>query len=186
MPKREKTEDKHIHICIRIIGYEVCVQAGMNHAVYAPEFAWNLDEDDPLYEFSTRIVLSGIGESPSARAGHHYEVTLVGEDTTSPRLRLTLRDVQARDGNSGVHLYRSYRGKQIPVFHPPAGIGTVGKVRGENRWTAYFFVPPSVVANALTLLGHDRDLYLSLHERTLKRRHWIQNLSLQTSDPADE
>jgi hypothetical protein len=42
------------------------------------------------------------------------------------------------------------------------------------------------VGGVVSLLSHGRDLFLALHERRSGRTRWIQGLSLQTNDPADE
>ena len=51
---------------------------------------------------------------------------------------------------------------------------------------ARLFVLPDFVRDAMTLLGHDRPLYIALRERREQRRRWIERLSLQTGDPAEE
>jgi hypothetical protein len=38
----------------------------------------------------------------------------------------------------------------------------------------------------LILLGHDRQLYLHVHEMKAERQRWIRSIALQTTDPATE
>ncbi|MDL2403044.1 hypothetical protein [Rhizobium mayense] len=55
--KRQKTpDDEHRFLAVRVEGFDAKVEAAINHSVFAPQFAWNLDDDDPLFEFMTRLV----------------------------------------------------------------------------------------------------------------------------------
>jgi hypothetical protein len=63
---------------------------------------------------------------------------------------------------------------------------TLNKMRGEARWTGWLFTSTGFVRDMLVLLSHGRDVFLALHERRSGRTRWIQGLSLQTNDPADE
>jgi len=42
------------------------------------------------------------------------------------------------------------------------------------------------VNDALVLLGQQATLFIALHERKAERTRWIQRISLQTTDPAEE
>ncbi len=100
-------------------------------------------------------------------------------------IRATLRDVQERD-EYGSPKYRPHRGRQIPVYNPPPGMGLIEKVRGEPRWSAWLHVSPSFASDALGLLSNGRSLFLAIHERKKDRARWVQSVSLQTTDPAEE
>jgi hypothetical protein len=134
--RQRKAEEQHTHLAIRVQSYEVRVVASVNHNVYAPQYAWDLDDDDPLYQFTAQLTISGISTYPEERAGDAYELTIYGADAPSRRLNLTLKDVQARNEH-GSPQYREYRGKQIPIYNPPKGLGLLDKIRGEPRWTAW-------------------------------------------------
>lgn len=82
--------------------------------------------------------------------------------------------------------YRAYRGKQIPVYAPPKGMGTLEKERGQPRWHGAVWAQPRYVNDLLVLLDHNQQLYLSIHERKIERKRWIQSITVQTSDPAEE
>jgi hypothetical protein len=113
--KRQKRhEDEHTHLAIRVERCDATVEAAVNYNVYAPQSAWNSDDDDPLYRFTTRLTVAGKSTYPEERAGDTYEVTIYGDNLGSGDVRATLRDVQERDEH-GSPKYRQYRGRQIPI-----------------------------------------------------------------------
>lgn len=121
--KRQKTPaEEHTFLAIRVERYEASVDAGINHNVYAPEHAWNLDDGQPLYRFTTRLTMVGVATYPPPRGGDTYEFTIYGDDLGPRNLRATLKDAQARDEH-GSPKYRSYRSRQVPIYTPPKGIG---------------------------------------------------------------
>lgn len=183
--RREKPDEERSHIIIRLEHYEASIEARINHHAYAPQYAWDLDDDDPVYEFADRTVITGISTYPPERKDDHYELTIYGTESPSHRLNAKLKDIHARD-KYGSPKYREYRGKQIPIYQPPNGLGLVDKVRGERRWTAWLFVTPRFINDLLVLLGHQRNLFLTLHERKVDRSRWVQGMTLQTSDPTEE
>jgi hypothetical protein len=164
-------------LTIRVESYEARLEACVNCNVYAPQNAWNLGEDDPLYEFTNQVTIAGISTYPRGRAGDAYELTILGHDAPSLGLRATLKDVQARDERGGLR-YREYRGRQIPIYTPPKGLGLLNKVRGEARWTALLFVAPRFVNDVLALLRHQRNLFLAVHERQDEPARWVHGLRL--------
>lgn len=84
--------------------------------------------------------------------------------------------MQARDKYNAPQ-YRTYRGKQVPVYVPPKGMGMIDKVRGELRWTG---------SDLLILLGQGRPLFIGIDERKHERTRWLHSVSLQMTDPAQE
>jgi len=183
--RQRKPKEEHTHLAIRVEQYEAHVEASVNHNVYAPQYAWDLDDDDALYQFTTQLTIKGISTYPEERADDEYELTIYGNDTRSRRLDATLKDAHARDEH-GLPRYREYRGRQIPIYNPPSGLGLLDKVRGEPRWAAWLFVAPRFVSDALVLLGHGKKMFLAIHESKNKRTRWVQSLTLQTADPAEE
>lgn len=89
MPARKrrpnKAEEQHTHLTLRIDSYEAGVEAAVNHNVYAPEYAWGSDEEDPVYEFDTRLTITGTSLAPPGRAG----------DTTKSLCSAEIRTVDA-------------------------------------------------------------------------------------------
>ena len=183
--RQRKPEEVHSQLAIRVERYEACVNASINHDVYAPQYAWRLNDDDPIYKFTAQLTITGVSMSPKGRAGDIYELTIYGDDAPSFRHNATLRDAQARD-ERGSPQYRAYRGRQIPVYDSPKGLGLLHKVRGEPRWTAGIFVPTRFLNDMLVLLSHGRNLFVAIHERRDDRTRWVQGIDLQTDDPAEE
>lgn len=189
MPRKKKRQSKpqykHTLIAVRVENYEVRADAGVHHYVYQPHYAWRDIDDDPLFEFSTHIEITGASIYPEDRAGDSYEITIHSETAESARINAKVKEVQARD-EYGAPQYRQYRGKSVPVYNPPEGVGHLNKIHGEKKFTGWVFAPPRFLSDYLMLLGQGRELYLSLHERRLQRHRWLHHLSLQTSDPAEE
>ncbi|TPK52915.1 MULTISPECIES: hypothetical protein [unclassified Mesorhizobium] len=189
MPRRTKrrkaAEEEHTHLAIRLERCDASVEAAINYNVYAPQSAWNSDDDDPLYRFTTRLTIGGISIYPEERAGDTYEVTIYSNNLGSGDIRATLKDVQERDEH-GSPKYRQYHGRQIPIYTPPPGMGLIDKIRGEPRWTVWLRVSPRFTTDALALLSDGRSLFLAVRELKKGRRRWVQSVSLQTTDPAEE
>jgi len=183
--RQKRPDDEHAFLAIRVDGYEANVGARINHNVFAPQSAWKSGDDDPLFQFPTRLVIFGIITYPEERSGADFEITFLASNAGSEDIQSTLKDVQARDEH-GVLGYRAYRGRQIPIYKPPKGMGLVDKVRGESSWVAHLEVSTSFVSNALALLGGGRRLFLAVHERKSDRTRWIQSANLQTTNPAEE
>jgi hypothetical protein len=183
--RQRKRGEPHTHLSIRVESYHARVRASVNHNVYAPQYAWDLNDADPLYEFTNEVTITGVATLPPERVGDTYELTMYGNDAPSHRLNLELKDVQERDEH-GSPKYRQYRGKEIPVYLAPKGLGLLDKIRGEPHWRAWLFVSPRLVADVVMLLGQQKDLFLAVHEPKLERSRWVQGVSLQTNDPAEE
>jgi hypothetical protein len=165
--------------------YGAHVDAAINHNVYAPQYAWDLNDDDPVYSFTSNLRISGISVCPQDRRQEHYELTIYGDDAPSRKLAAKLRDVQVRD-KYGSPLYRTYRGREIPVYDPPKGMGILEKVRGENRWTAWLNATPSFVSDARALLAVSKGLFMVIDEHRSQRTRWVRRVTLQTSNLQEE
>lgn len=119
--------------------------------MFAPEYAFNLDERDPLYGFETQLVISGNGTDPDDRIGHKFEITICGSDAPSKGLDLTLKDFQAK-GQYGEPQYRTFHKREIPVYREIKGMALLDKVRGEDIWIAYIRVAPVFASDILRLI----------------------------------
>jgi hypothetical protein len=53
---RTGPQEQHTRLALRVERYEACVGASVNHNAYAPQYGWDLDDDDPVYEFNNRAV----------------------------------------------------------------------------------------------------------------------------------
>ena len=190
MPRKKrraapKSAEEHTHLAVIVEHHKVSISSSINHAAYHPEYAYRLDLDDPLYRFTMHLEIAGTCTYPEKRAGDAYAVTLYGEDAPSMGINATLKSAQVVDEHYSP-VYKSYRGRDVPVFDPPKGMGFLEKVRGEARWTAWLRAQPRFVSDALMLLGQGRSVYLAIRERKEKRTRWVQGLSIQTTDPAEE
>ena len=185
MPRKKKPEDPHTHLHISVDRYEASVDASINHDAYDPQNAWDLNDNDPLYRFTSSLKVSGTTTYPDERAGEGYELTIYGDDAPSQRHNLTLKDIQARDKYNAPE-YRTYRGKQIPVYHPPNGIGIIDKVRGKPVWSGFLFAQTRFVNEAVVILGQRKKLFMTVHEFKEGRKRWLRGISFQTDDPSEE
>lgn len=189
MPRKSKRQKKpaveHERIGIRVESFEARADASINYNLYQPQYAVRMDERDPVYVFQADLQLTGKATWPEERAGDIYELAIRSDDSPSGDLGLTLDDIQARE-KTGARKYRQYRGREIPVFVPPPGMGLINKRRGEPRWYAWATVAPRFVQDALAVLSLARPVYVSLHERKENRTRWVQGLTVQTIDPEIE
>ena len=184
-PRQRKPSVEHNHLTVEVVSYEADVSAGVNYDAYDPHHALLLDECDPVYQFSTHVMIKGIPTAPKSREGNAFELQILSEARPSSNLDLMLKDIHKRNEYEAPE-YRPYRGKQIPVYDPPNGVGLIDKVRGKDAWTSWIFVKPGFVSDALRLLALDKQLYLSVHERKEGRSRWVQNVSIQTEAPEAE
>ena len=65
--RQKKSGEEHTHLAVKVQRSEASVEAGINHNVYSPQYAWDLDDDDPLYQFTTRLTVAGIVTDSSLR-----------------------------------------------------------------------------------------------------------------------
>lgn len=185
MPRRRKhtSEDEHTHLTIKVEHCEASVETRVEPGIYQPQYAWDLDDDAPLYRTAIQLTFAGVVTYPEGRAGEAFELTIYASNSDLRRNKATVKDVQARDERGSLK-FRSYSGRQIPVYNPPSGMGLIDKV--ESSWIAWLHVSPLFTNDALVLVNSGRSLFLGIHERRSKRVRWIQGVSLQTTDPAEE
>ncbi len=183
--RRKKPGEEHTYIAIRVEHHDASISAGVNSDAYAPQLAWNLDDDAPVFEFTSQVTIMGVSTYPPERAGDTYDLTISSVDTGNHRIYAKLKDIHARDERR-LPQYRTHRGRQIPVYVAPYGLGTLDKVRGEKRWTGWIFVAPRFVNDLLVLLTYQPQLFLGLHEFKVERSRWLRSVTLQTTDPAEE
>tara|TARA_R110002096_G_scaffold61399_4_gene152604 strand:+ start:5253 stop:5549 length:297 start_codon:yes stop_codon:yes gene_type:complete len=98
---------------------------------------------------------------------------------------LTLADCHICD-DKGSPKYRKVRGKEIPIYDIPKGIGRLERQRGTTNWLGNVWVSPQSVTDMLALLPNVKPLFLTIHEMRAERNHWIVGLTLQTKKPEDE
>ena len=157
----------------------------INSTAYDARYGLRSDEDDPLYQFETHLMIAGSYTWPEEHVGGIYELTIYGDDSRSVSVNMPLKAVHERDEH-GARQYRTYRGQSYPVYSAPSGLALIDKIRGEPRWRIWMPATPRFVSDVLVMLGQGRQIYLAIHERRAERKRWLQNLSIQTSDPAEE
>ena len=183
--KVKKPEEVYTLLSIRVDTYEARADVTINYNVIHPQYAIDLHDSDPLFRHVTQLVIAGTLSDPADRPGDRYEITLRGDDSPGTSVNATLQDAQVR-GEYGSPQYRQYRGREIPVYKPPSGLGLINKERGQPFWRGWVTIAPRLVTDMLVLLGHKRSLYLAIQERKAQRSRWIHSISLQTTDPAEE
>jgi hypothetical protein len=134
--RQKRSEDEYTYLAIRVSSYEAEADASINHDVYYPQHAFELDDRDPVFQFITRLVITGTSTWPENRTGDVYEVTIYGDDAPSRHVHATLEDVQARD-EYRARQYRDYRGAKVPMRRTASAVWrrSVVKIDGLHGLT---------------------------------------------------
>ena len=122
---------------------------------------------------------------PEERLDEIFQLTIYGRDVDHPELALTLKDCHVLD-DEGFSKYQKVRGKHVPVYDIPKGIGSLKRQSGTKDWMGVVWVAQHTVMDMLTLLPGVRPLYTALHELRHGRHRSIVGLTLQTHDPDEE
>jgi hypothetical protein len=133
MNRQSKSKEQRTRLVIRVEKYEVDIDFSINSTALYPQNALRGDDEDPVYRFTNQLRIAGISTYPQDRAGESYELTLHGDDAPSNRIAITLKDIQVRDEYQAPK-YRTYRGREVPLYQPPKGLGLLDKARGERQW----------------------------------------------------
>jgi hypothetical protein len=183
MKRRKKKEPDYAIIAIEVEDNSVGADAGINSSLLgSPRFID--DEEETVHEFQTNQEITGLCTDPEDRAGHRFDIHMYSAPDIKQR---TPRIKDLRDRNKeGDYRYRAYRGRQYPVYAPPPPVVYIDNVRGENRWLTWAWVTLRMVTDSLILLNGNKQVYVSLHEVKESRKRLIQNLTVQTTDPAEE
>jgi len=170
-------------LAIRVDTHNTRSAASISLTARHPQSAFERRDDDPVYECETEISLSGVVTYPDERAGQNFSITLHGDDSPSSETHATLKDIAVLD-QYGSPTYREYRGRHIPVYKLPSGLGLIEKVRGEPAWTAWAKLPRRALTDMAAILAPGRQLYLEVQERKSDRVRWVNSIAIQTFDPA--
>ena len=138
-----------------------------------------------VYEFGSHLEIEGVCNYPEEREGNEHRVNIYSTERSYRDFELTLSDCHVRN-EDGTHKYRRIRGKDMPVYDIPKGLGTIEKVRGGALWTGCLWVKQETVTQMLSLLPVVKPLYMFVHERKIERIRWIEGFAVQTSNPAEE
>ena len=183
MAKRKKSSSPEYSInYAELTGYSASIDASINHNVREPRY---YEDDAKVYDFGSHLELEGLFIEPEERAKDEFQLTVYGSDSGHHDFELTLADCQVRDDN-GMLKYRKARGKEVPIYDVPKGIGYIERLRGTRIWTGCVWVKQQTVTDMLTLLPNVRPLFIEIHERRIGRIRWIAGLTLVTKNPEDQ
>ena len=180
--RKRKPADQYDFLALEVEDYAARVDSSISLEVRVPR---HYDVDAKVYDFQSVIELEAVTLWPDERAGNHYFLTLYGGESHRRDFDLTLSQCQARNEDGSLS-FRKVKGKLIPVYDVPSGIGVLEKIRGSRDWTGFAWVSPTIVSDMLKLLPHVKPLYLMIHERKIGRHYWMAGLTLQTTNPAEE
>jgi len=182
MTKKNKPVEKYELLAVKLTEFKASVDATINYEVRDKR---HYQSDANVYSFSSSVELEGVCNYPEEREGEKYLLTIYGGEMRAGQFDVTLSDCQVRD-DDGMLKYRKVRGNEIPIYEVPKGIGPLERVRGTKDWTGWCWVSPRTLSDMLALLPNVRPLYISIHEHKLGRHRFINALTLQTTDPAEE
>lgn len=183
MVKRKKQPTEvHEHLSIRVEKFRARVDSSINYEVRQPRYR---HEGMRVYEFLTNLEIEGVCDWPEEREGDEYSITVYGSERHAGEFMTTLKDYHVRD-EDGSLIYRKNRGKSVPVYDVPKGIGLLDRQRGTGSWSGCIWVLPRVTSDMLALLPNYSPLYLAIHECKEGRQRRIIGLALQTAHPAFE
>lgn len=180
-----RARDEHTFLGIRIDSHEIAVGKSVNSGLRGNPVIQHIEEDSPVFTSDTRIDLVGTCTFPEAHANEKYELVIHGRQSWTRELRI--RGVRVR-GKDNLPAYRQYGNRRVPVYECPIGFTTLDRIRGANTWHATLSVPESTASDILAVLAQStsRPIYISIHVHQRQRERWIQDLSIQTKNPADE
>jgi hypothetical protein len=183
MAKRKKSsKPEYSFSTIKLVGYRASIDASIGHEVRDPRHYY---DDAKVYDFRSQVEMEGIFMYPEERIDEKIQMTVLSSDSDHHNFDLTLKDCHVRDDH-GSPKYRKARGKEIPIYDIPKGIGYIEKQRGTRDWIGCAWVRHYTLTDMLTLLPDVRPLYITFHERRLDRTNWIVGLTLQTNNPEEE
>ncbi len=180
--KRTTTTEHYSSLAISVDGFSADIDASIN---YEARSTRRHDSKVRIFQFSSGLDLEGVCTYPEDRANERYHVAVNGQQPGAGSLDDTLAKYHIRD-ESGTLKYRKVRGKQLPVYKIPSGLGLLEKKRGTKTWIGWIWVPEQTVTQMLILATTVRPLYMHIHERNIDRKRWINGFTLQTTDPAEE
>jgi len=167
---------------IEIEHYDANIDISINHKARDKRYIYS---NPKVFHYYTKIEIQGPLVYPDERMPGTYNITIYGDEREDGEFTSRLDNYHVR-GNDGDPIYRKDRGKEIPIFDAPSGVGYLEKIRGTDDWKGCAWLPPVIVTNMLTLLPHVSPLYLAIHELKIDRVRWMNGISLQTIHPSIE
>ena len=114
-------------------------------------FVCHYYRDAKVYQFDSSVELEGACNYPEEREGEKFPFTVYGREIHEGGFDVTLSDCHVLD-DDGARKYRRVRGKDVPVYEVPKGIGTIQRVRGSGGWSGWCWISPRAVSDMLALL----------------------------------
>lgn len=175
--KKKTNVEEHEHITVEITGYQVAIDAGRNYELANMKLC---DSDTKVFRCDSRVEITGICIYPQDIIGHTHSISIIGTESYDDRYSLTLHDCQAMDGFR--RICKTVKGKEVPVYELPDGIGYIEKRRGEKSWSGAAWVQPRSVTDMLATLPHIKPLYLEIHRVKKEKSYLIRTISLTTEN----
>lgn len=135
-----------------------------------------------IYQFDGALTLAGSVSWPNGRAGESYKITVYGCQQGTHHLDITLARFASQDEHGNAR-HRTVRGRSVPDYDPPLGIGVLEKCRGQTYRAGAVWVPDTLLTQMLMLVLDRRPLYMQISELRAERRRWITKLTLRTDRP---
>lgn len=180
--KTKKAAEQYTFIAVHVETYSADISARINHKALDKR---HQQDDVRIYEFGSRFEIAGYCSYPDEHLDEKYHITVYGERPGERDFDATLADFAVRD-EKGVRKYRTLRGRHVPLYKDPHGLGMIEKERGTKNWHGWLTVPEVTATQMLSLLTMVRPLYLEIHERKVERTRWIKGFGLKTTHPAYE
>ena len=180
--KKIKPVDQYAFLTISVDKFSAAVNTSINGQARERH---QHNDNVSLYSFGCSVEIQGTCTYPPERVHESYRIDI----STNPQSQLDfdakLKDTRVRD-EDGSFKYRKVRGRSLPVYDIPEGLGLLDKERGTTNWNGWLWVPEQTLTQMLILLTNVKRLSLEGHERKIGRRHWINELRLQMTDPNEE
>lgn len=178
---KKTSKEEHEFITVEVTKYSASVNSSLNYELANLD---KCDTDAKVYIYETNLEIEGCCTYPDKLKNLTFFITLFGTDRKYDDLFLKLKDFHAIDDKWN-RVYKKVKGKEVPVYDLPDGIGYIEKRRGTNIWAGAAWVLPRTVTDMLTLLPHVRPLYLEIHALKKDRFYKMRSLYLQTNNPVD-
>ena len=180
--KQRKVTREYTLLGLEVCGFQAAADAGINYEV---KNLRHCAPDEKVFKFDSSLEMSCVCIYPDERAGDGYELSAHGYECQPGDFESTLDDYHVRDEDYQ-RKYRKVQGSEVPVYELPKGIGMLDRIRGTKDWRCWAWVSPQTVTDMLLLLTGVSPLYVALNEVKIGRQRWIDGLTLQTSNPAED
>jgi hypothetical protein len=127
-PRKKTPSVEYELLSIPLSGFVASVDASVNHKARDRRHHYR---DPKIYSFGSSVELEGVCDYPEERSGESYVISVHGWETEEGEFEARLSDRHVMD-EDGMRKYRKVRGKEIPMYDVPEGIGLIEKVRGEK------------------------------------------------------